>query len=1332
MSMKKGKVLAGWLAGLCVAATGARGELQVSPTADNTLQVSFWAGRLSVVTAQVMRLGQTTAMPAVVLDNAQPDRTRFGQPALPFFTCPVLLPPGMTVQAARVARRARVERVPLTGPLAFNNQPYTGYDMTDPAQARAWALANHEDARLYATDAVYPAAPATWREWEFRGYRIADLAFTPFRYNPARGELELDRELTLELDLADGAALTPFARDHAADRELVARLVANPEQLAAYYALAPRRRRGGGATNYYVIITSTNLAAAFEPLRAFHSTDAEHQAGIITLDQIYAVYTNTAEADCQRIRQFIMEQLYPNGAEYILLGGDTEVVTNYWYSSDFAYAQGQIPVGRLPAENTWEADQCVAKATNIFRAGSDRVQLIPRADEVGPTLLGYTNIFHPYLPLDVDGTLYNAPPARLFPALDAHTLVWARGHGYYLYPQWASGWYSPNNASNQPIGVNFGCSGCVLDPFNDHPCKVYTRAQYGHTAYMGTVEDVTYNGFDADFFRSYLVCGTAGPAIGDMALYAWLRNSSLYTLLGDPLFPAFSESFQARMRVALPGGGSVFSRSYNIDQGTGVIADITFDINSFNACPWVITNIDCDTSLSNHIAFSCLASNVSLTVHLGFLDVTNIAAGQYWIRWEVRDATNDFHISDLAAQLTVTDKNILTDEDFIHNGNTNILPAGAYVLAADLVVGSGKKLVLLPGVELMNDWEFGGSWQLIVAQGGCLEALGAVTSAVRFSSTAGSPVALQIHRTDLIPLAADFRHCQFSAPILASNAPCANFRNCTFILPSGMNALFPGHITGTMKNCVITSAGMGAVGPPGDLSGFDMSYCSIAVCLTNSFSSPRQPQYHKQGREITWANDAFQFNFQSGLGSTCINAGDPDDPPDPDGTRADIGAGYHDLAGAIRVPGDQPTIQQGLAAALAATTAVVVAPGVYHENLLIPPQDWGMAARLIAASPTNRPVLWTTNSGTLLSCESSVFMDGFILRHVGESGNGAAVWVTNDNISVGFRNCEFSGNRDNAAVFGLANTSGWAGVGLYMWDCDFVSNTGNSAVFRIDPGLSNPNMARDTWNWMKHCRFAQNQGEAIFQFSAPDRYFLARDLEFRENTADRLINHQSEDTAESALLEWENVLALNNAGDWRVGNTAHLLLENCTAAANSSNITADGNATLRLNSSIIWNNAMTFEQNAAATVSVVYSDCDLPLPNAGEGNLNTNPLPVSAAAGDWRLLSVSPCIDSGDPALDYANEPAPNGSRINMGHLGNTPAADAWLQWARMEIVSTAHCAGLCFATASGQWYRTEFATSLLGAWTNAGAVCATSDTVRLDWPITTDTGYFRTRNFHP
>lgn len=36
---------------------------------------------------------------------------------------------------------------------------------------------------------------------------------------------------------------------------------------------------------------------------------------------------------------------------------------------------------------------------------------------------------------------------------------------------------------------------------------------------------------------------------------------------------------------------------------------------------------------------------------------------------------------------------------------------------------------------------------------------------------------------------------------------------------------------------------------------------------------------------------------------------------------------------------------------------------------------------------------------------------------------------------------------------------------------------------------------------------------------------------------------------------------------------------------------------------------------------------------------------------------MSPCIDAGDPASDYSNEPAYNGGRINMGRYGNTSTA---------------------------------------------------------------------------
>lgn len=42
---------------------------------------------------------------------------------------------------------------------------------------------------------------------------------------------------------------------------------------------------------------------------------------------------------------------------------------------------------------------------------------------------------------------------------------------------------------------------------------------------------------------------------------------------------------------------------------------------------------------------------------------------------------------------------------------------------------------------------------------------------------------------------------------------------------------------------------------------------------------------------------------------------------------------------------------------------------------------------------------------------------------------------------------------------------------------------------------------------------------------------------------------------------------------------------------------------------------------------------------------------------DYHLLSWSPCIDAGDPASPFVEEPEPNGGRINMGAFGNTPEA---------------------------------------------------------------------------
>jgi len=110
----------------------------------------------------------------------------------------------------------------------------------------------------------------------------------------------------------------------------------------------------------------------------------------------------------------------------------------------------------------------------------------------------------------------------------------------------------------------------------------------------------------------------------------------------------------------------------------------------------------------------------------------------------------------------------------------------------------------------------------------------------------------------------------------------------------------------------------------------------------------------------------------------------------------------------------------------------------------------------------------------------------------------------------------------------------------------------------------------------------------------------------------------------------------------------------------------NNNASLTMsycNARVDWQTAYVEDKCALVRgYGIIYGDPLFANADAGDYHLRSrygrwNPT-AGAGAGGWEIDSAtSPCINAGDPAAGYANEPQPNGYRINMGPFGNTAQA---------------------------------------------------------------------------
>jgi hypothetical protein len=233
-----------------------------------------------------------------------------GEPKIPSKGAFILLPPKSTVSSIEITSGEKI--VLGTG---FSVEP------TSPAiplsQTENIPIPTPNE-RIYQTDADYPGELITQvGVYSFRGYQMLVLQLHPIQYNPVTGELSYYPQLDVSVNTEPTNQQSALYRGFVQDSQEIAPKVDNPEMTARYQTectplSAPREHYD------LLILTTSTLQNGFIPLK-----DAHDATGVAT---VIKTLSDVGSSDLDSIRDYIRDAYLNWGIEYVLIGGDTEVV----------------------------------------------------------------------------------------------------------------------------------------------------------------------------------------------------------------------------------------------------------------------------------------------------------------------------------------------------------------------------------------------------------------------------------------------------------------------------------------------------------------------------------------------------------------------------------------------------------------------------------------------------------------------------------------------------------------------------------------------------------------------------------------------------------------------------------------------------------------------------------------------------------------------------------------------------------------------------------------------------------------------------------------------
>jgi Peptidase family C25/Propeptide_C25/Dockerin type I domain len=268
----------------------------------------------------------------IVMSDA-PNSGVVGHPALPGYGAYILIPYGSDIEDIEI----------ITGEKTYIGDGYSVEPMD-----RTYILSSSSDLPpVYRDEAIYsltkaiPEKKAETIDVQYlHGYKILVLKIRPVEYIPASGALSLFREISVNITTKSSTESFPPLRNITLDRSEVAGLIDNPSDISTY-DLATKT----GSRSYdMLIITSSSLVDAFTPLKDYHDS-----TGVLT--EIHTL-TQIGSGDSHSIREYIKQEYLNNGIQYVLLGGDDDLIPSLkcYVLSWLASVPGAVEELSMPSE----------------------------------------------------------------------------------------------------------------------------------------------------------------------------------------------------------------------------------------------------------------------------------------------------------------------------------------------------------------------------------------------------------------------------------------------------------------------------------------------------------------------------------------------------------------------------------------------------------------------------------------------------------------------------------------------------------------------------------------------------------------------------------------------------------------------------------------------------------------------------------------------------------------------------------------------------------------------------------------------------------------------